>query len=109
MNLFSSIFNWGLRARLEGIAAEVAQETRASVWREVQHRIGKLPHNEARGYIRVRAGAIIRQAVEEKIAVKGESDLRLNEITEMAFKAAIRLALTERRTVRVEAQTSKAA
>lgn len=110
MNLFSSLFNWGLRARLEAIAADVAQQTRSQVWQAVHHRVGKLPHHEARGYIRVRAGAIIRQAVQEAVAISHESDTRLHEVTEMAFENSIRLALTESRTVHVEpAKRSKAA
>ncbi|MCR9117643.1 MAG: hypothetical protein NXI22_11925 [bacterium] len=107
MNLLRSLLDWGHTARIATLADEVARRSRPHVWNAVRQRINQLTHNEARGYVRARAGEIIRQTAEQALESSGESALHLNELIENSFESSIRLVLTESRTVRIESAVER--
>ena len=50
------------------MAAKVAHDTHRAVWNRVSHRVLAMRLNEARGYVRARAGQCIQMEVEQLVS-----------------------------------------
>ena len=58
---------WLVGPDLNAVAEDIAAQYRNAVWHRVQHRVGGLPLAEARGYVRIKAAALVQEAVDQRL------------------------------------------
>ena len=110
MTFSSLLIRFFANHRPELLADKAAARSRQRVWDRVAHRMHRLTGSEARGYIRVRALAIVEEETDRLIAEEGGNAAKHREnILRGAVDVVIRLVLEQAELSRRGAVTQRRA
>jgi hypothetical protein len=104
------ISRWLTSDRVTDLAERVAGRGRLAVWQRVMHRLPTLGPTEARGYLRARAVAVIREETDRLIEQEGAWVARhRGPIEDTALEMLIQTILAQLDHSRLQAGLSRAA
>ena len=96
MDWLGTLRTWLVGPDLNAIAEQIAVERRGAVWQRVHHRVAHLALAEARGYVRIKAAKIVREAVARRLeddrTIRAGTTAYLNQLT---MEAVLRLAVLD--------------
>ena len=87
---------WLIGPDLDAVAEEIAAQRRSAVWQRIGHRAVGMPLAEARGYVRIKAASLVKQAVAER--VRRDSTIRKDSadyLLQLAMDAILRQAVLD--------------
>lgn len=104
--------NWlswfSTESKMIQIADRLAAQCQEQVWRLVQHNAVDMGPAEARGYIRARAGLIVKNTVEVELAIAGRSG-DSDHLRDLTTDRVVRLISAQLRAVRPTARNLRRA
>ena len=93
--------NWlPSEAKLVQLADRLAATCQDQVWRLVQHQALAMSPAEARGYVRARAGLIVKHTVESELARSQRWQSAGEQLRELTTEQIVRLVAAQVRAVR---------
>jgi hypothetical protein len=104
------ISRWLSSDRVTDLAERVAGRSRLAVWQRVLHRLPTLGPTEARGYLRARAVAVVREETDRLVEQEGAWVARHHgQIEDAALHLLIQVILAQLDHSRQQAGTRRAA
>lgn len=98
MSLFDRLRRFPQESEVKAIAQQVASRARHDVWQRVCGRIAALGTNEARGYIRARAKAVVAREMDIALAqTRRVRTVMRDRVTELANELVVRAVVSQSR------------
>ena len=98
MSLLDRLRRFPKESEVKAIAQQVASRARHDVWQRVCGRVAAMGINEARGYIRARAKAVVAREIEIALAqTRRVRNVLRDRVTELANELVVRAVVSQSR------------